>query len=135
QTLGVVRPEGSVPIPEAARAMLIVELDGDAAGLDREVERCGNAMQDAGAVDVLVARHGGDRERLWSARREMSRSLRKLARNKMSEDVVVPRTRIAELLRRCRHISEETGIRMPAYGHAGDGNLHVNFLWDDPSEE
>ncbi len=134
QTLAVVRPTASVPIPAAARAMLIVELDGVAESLDREVERCGNAMQDAGALDVLVARHGGDRERLWSARREMSPSLRKLARNKMSEDVVVPRTRLAELLTRCRRISEETGIRMPAYGHAGDGNIHVNFLWDDESE-
>ena len=133
-TLDVVRPEAAVPIPASARAMLIVELDGEAESLDAAVERCGGAMQDAGALEVLVARHGGDRERLWSARREMSRSLRKLARNKASEDIVVPRMRIGELLERCRGISAEVGIRMPAYGHAGDGNIHVNFLWDDPGE-
>jgi glycolate oxidase len=131
QTLEVVRPASTVPIPSSARALLVVELDGDAALVERDLERCGNAMIEAGAIDVLVARHGGDRERLWSARREMSRSLRALARHKRSEDVVVPRTKLAALLACCRRIEEDTGIRMPAYGHAGDGNLHVNFLWDE----
>ena len=133
-SLEVLRPEAGLPVPEEARAMLIVELDGDSATLEADVERCGNTLTDVGALEVLVARHGGERERLWSTRREMSRSLRKLAANKMSEDVVVPRTRLAELIERCRRISDETGLRMPTYGHAGDGNLHVNFLWDDPSE-
>jgi len=50
----------------------------------------------------------------------------------ISEDVVVPRMRLPELLEEIDRISEETGIRMLSYGHAGDGNLHVNFLWDDP---
>jgi glycolate oxidase len=64
----------------------------------------------------------------------LSKATRRLARHKLSEDVVVPRTRIADLLARTDAIGEETGVRHLAYGHAGDGNLHVNFLWDDDAE-
>src|SRR6185437_14343760 len=56
------------------------------------------------------------------------------ARFKISEDVVVPRTRVVELLAEVARISERTGVRMLTYGHAGDGNLHVNYLWNDPAD-
>jgi len=128
--LDLVRHEAGLPVPLDARAMLLVELDGHADRLSDDVERCGNAMSEAGAVEVLVAQTGTERERLWSARRELSRTFRKKAAFKLSEDVVVPRTRIADLLERCRALAESHGIVMPTYGHAGDGNLHVNFLWD-----
>lgn len=133
-TLALVRPASGLSLQAGARALLLVELDGEQVALDRQLELCGNALTEAGALDVLVARHGGDRERLWAARRELSRALRSVAKNKLAEDVVVPRSRIADLIERCRVISERTGIPMPAYGHAGDGNIHVNFLWNDPSE-
>ena len=71
---------------------------------------------------------------MWAARRELSRALRKLARHKLAEDVVVPRSRIPTLIDRCAAISERYAIPMPSYGHAGDGNLHVNFLWDDDDQ-
>lgn len=133
-TLGVLREEGALSVPEGACAMLLVELDGAEAHLDAELERLGNALSDAGALEVLVAKHSGDRERLWASRREMSRALRRRAEHKLSEDVVVPRSRLGALLRRCRAISEARQVVMPAYGHAGDGNLHVNFLWNGPDE-
>lgn len=133
-TVALVRPNVAVTIPPEARAMLLVELDGDERATDAELERCGTAFAEAGAIDVLVARHGGDRDKLWAARRELSHALRRTAKYKLSEDVVVPRSQIGTLIDRARAISERTGIRMPTYGHAGDGNLHVNFLWDDPAE-
>ena len=64
----------------------------------------------------------------------MSHAMRRQARHKLSEDVVVPRTRIGALLDRCRALSDEHGVRVATYGHAGDGNLHVNLLWDDPDD-
>ena len=130
--LDILRPQAGLAIPEAARAMLLVELDGEGAELERHMEMCGEAMFDAGATEVLVAKDGGERERLWAARRELSHSLRRAAKNKLSEDVVVPRSQIATLLDRCRALAAEEEIQMPTYGHAGDGNLHVNVLWDDP---
>ncbi len=132
--LELVRPDAGVPVPEGARSLLLVELDGDARHVPEQTERVGNAMVDAGAVEVLVADKGSERERLWGARRELSHTLRRSAKHKLSEDVVVPRSRIADLLAVCHRLAEQHGIVMPTYGHAGDGNLHVNFLWHDPAQ-
>jgi glycolate oxidase len=113
-----------------------VEVDGD--DEDETLRRIGRvgdvATACAGCIDVVVAQDAAQRDRLWAARRMMSKATRKLARHKLSEDVVVPRSRISELLARTDTIGEETGVRHLAYGHAGDGNLHVNFLWDDDRE-
>jgi glycolate oxidase len=65
----------------------------------------------------------------------MSHAVRKLTKFKLSEDIVVPRTRIPDLLARVEELGVREKVRHATYGHAGDGNLHVNFLWDDPSEE
>lgn len=130
-TLDVLRPDAKVPIPTSAKAMLIVEVDGDADRIDGLLQRTGDVLLGEGASDVLVARNGADRERLWAARRQMSVSVRRLADHKLSEDVVVPPARLPELLGAIREIGDRRHLRLPAYGHAGDGNLHVNFLWDD----
>lgn len=132
--LEIVKPQAGLDVPEGAKAMLLVELDGEESALPQQVEDCGMAMLEAGAVEVLVAKNEAERERLWAARRELSYAMRRQASHKLSEDVVVPRTRLGELVERCRALSETHGVRMPSYGHAGDGNLHVNFLWDDPDE-
>lgn len=132
-TLAAVRARG-VPIDERAGALLLIEVDGDPGVCEAEMVRVGDACAEAKAIDVLVAQDAAQRSRLWAARREMSPAVRALSRYKLSEDVVVPRTRIAELLEKVARTSEETGVRTLAYGHAGDGNLHVNFLWDDDSE-
>jgi glycolate oxidase len=89
------------------------------------------AAVDAYALDVRLAKNEREREELWRVRRDTSWALKRSARHKLSEDVVVPRSQVAALIARCRAIAARTGIRMPSYGHAGDGNLHVNFLWDD----
>lgn len=116
-------------------AMLIVEADGAS---DAEVDRC------IDEVATLCEAHPGARVRLaagpeamaelWGARRVLSRALRGRARHKLSEDVVVPRGALTDLLRAVREISERRGVLMPTYGHAGDGNLHVNLLWDHPAQ-
>lgn len=133
-TLDIIRPRAAMTIPAGARAMLLVELDGDEDALPAQLERCGGAMDDAGAVEILVAQHGGERAKLWAARRELSSALRATAPFKLAEDVVVPRSKIAALLDGCRAISERHAVHMPSYGHAGDGNIHVNCLWDDPAD-
>ncbi len=131
-TLGAVRSAG-VAVDPRAGAMLLIEVDGDAA--DEALLRVGEvASACAGCFDVLVAQDAGQRDRLWAARRMLSKATRKLARHKLSEDIVVPRTRIADLLSRTDDIGAATGVRHLTYGHAGDGNLHVNFLWDDDDE-
>lgn len=132
-TLGAVRRRG-VAIDERAGAMLLIEVDGDARRCEAEAARVGDACASAKAIEVLVAQNEAQRARLWAARREMSPAVRSLSRHKLSEDVVVPRQSIVELLERVARTSEKTGVRTLTYGHAGDGNLHVNFLWDEDEE-
>jgi len=131
-TLDAVRSAG-VAIDTRAGGMLLIEVDGE--GSEATLLRVGEvATACAGCIDVVVAQDAGQRDRLWAARRMLSTATRKLARHKLSEDVVVPRTRIADLLARTDDIGHATGVRHLAYGHAGDGNLHVNFLWNDDAE-
>ena len=132
-TLQAVRDRG-VAIDARAGAMLLIEVDGSPATCDAEMERVGEACTTARAIDVLVAQDAAQRERLWEARRMLSVATRAMARFKISEDVVVPRPRLPALLRAIGSIAEKTGVRMLSYGHAGDGNLHVNLLWNDESE-
>jgi len=132
-TLDAMRRAGNA-IDARAGAMLLVEVDGDTQTCEREAERFGNACDAAGALEVLVAQDAAQRERLWAARRDMSHAVRKLAKKKLSEDVVVPRSRIVALLEHVAVLSEQERVKTLTYGHAGDGNLHVNFLWDDDAE-
>lgn len=132
-TLDAMRLAGNAINP-AAGAMLLIEVDGDEASVERQAQRIGNACEAAHALEVLVAQDPAQRERLWGARREMSYAVRRLTKQKLSEDVVVPRTRIVSLLDFVRRITETTGVRTLTYGHAGDGNLHVNFLWNEDEE-
>lgn len=135
EAIRIVRPEAGLTIPEETKAMLLLELDGEEASLEKELERTGNILFDLDALEVLVAQHSGERERLWASRRELSYSLKRQAANKLSEDVVVPRTKMADLLRYCAQLADQHRLVIPTYGHAGDGNLHVNFLWNDPDEK
>lgn len=134
-TLDLVRPHVALTIAANARAAVLIELDGSERECEALLEPAGEALMQAGAIEVLVARHAGEREKLWAARRELSRALRATAKFKLAEDVVVPKSQIAALLAECRVLSERYQVPMPTYGHAGDGNLHVNFLWNDPADE
>ena len=131
--LSAMRDEG-VSIDPRAGALLLIEVDGDAQQCERDMMRVGEEATSAGAIDVLVAQDAAQRERLWAARRELSHITRRMAQHKISEDVVVPRTQMAALIREVSRISDKTGVRMLNYGHAGDGNLHVNLLWDDADD-
>jgi glycolate oxidase len=133
QTIDAVRSQ--VSIDSRAGALLLIEVDGDGPAIERQVTHLGDVIgKGPGVVDVVAAQDAAQRGRLWAARRALSPVTRRLARHKISEDVVVPRSRVPELLVRVDRIGEETAVRHLTYGHAGDGNLHVNFLWNDDAE-
>jgi len=130
-----VRAKAPFTFPADAGAIVLLELDGEADTLEPAILRCGSLCEDVGAKEVIVARDEADRERLWQTRRLCSSSLREAHRFKQSEDVVVPTGSIAELLRRLDAISGRYRLPTATFGHAGDGNLHVNVLSDeDPSD-
>jgi glycolate oxidase len=126
------RAAGAGGVPESTGALLLIEVDGlDAACVERDASRIAALADAEGAVEVLMARHGGEREKLWAARRSLSDALKKRARFKVSEDIAVPRAAAPRLLVGLRAIAERRRVLVPTYGHAGDGNYHVNVLWDD----
>lgn len=133
-TLGAVRAQG-VSVDMRAKSMLLLELDGAPSEVEHGLERLGNVIS-AGerVVDIVAAQDAAQRDRLWEGRRQLSPATRKLAKHKLSEDVVVPRSRMVALLEQVDRISEATGVRSCSYGHAGDGNLHVNFFWNRDEE-
>jgi glycolate oxidase len=120
----------AVPVPADARALLWVEIDGDQAGLDASIRRAAQHCRDAGALDVQVAGDSDTRERLWEVRRALSHTLRARWPRKVSEDVAVPLARLPDLVAAARDIGEQHGLDVASFGHAGDGNLHVNVLYD-----
>jgi glycolate dehydrogenase FAD-linked subunit len=122
--------------PEGTAALLLLEVDGIAEAIDAEASRVEQACRDAGATEVLRARDEAERQELWRVRRELSLSLKMITPLKFNHDVVVPKGRIPELFALVRGIREEYRLRIPCFGHAGDGNIHVNIMVDpdDPDE-
>jgi glycolate oxidase len=124
-------------LPLDAEAILLVETDGsDEAMVLREIEAVARISRGSGARQVRVAKDEDERAGLWKARRSVSASLARKAPNKLGEDITVPRSAIPEAVRRLKTISAEYGLPIVVFGHAGDGNLHPNILFDkrDPEQ-
>jgi D-lactate dehydrogenase len=126
------REVGGADLPAGAGALLMIEADGEPDTLPAAVRALSRAA--AGDGDGLVALDEApdeaSRERLWAARKALSPALRTLAPGKINEDVVVPVSRIPELVAGVGAISRDCGLPLVAFGHAGNGNLHVNILYD-----
>jgi glycolate oxidase len=116
--------------PAGTAAMLLLEVDGIAQAVVEEAARVEEACRAAGATEVLRARDGAEREELWRVRRELSLSLKMITPLKYNHDVVVPKGRIPELFALVREIKARHRLRIPCFGHAGDGNIHVNIMVD-----
>jgi glycolate oxidase len=121
--------------PGPVHALLIAECDGMQAAVDEEIARVADACTAAGAVAVLRAQSDADREELWHARRDLSLALRASGRLKINHDVVVPRGRIPQLFDAIAEIKRDYRLQVAAFGHAGDGNIHVNLMIDPDDED
>jgi len=118
-------------LSHGAAAMLLVEVDGPAESTAREADRIAEIMMQSGAVRVNRAGSDAEREQLWKARRAISPALYTIKPKKLNEDIVVPRSRIADSLQEIAAIAERHGLLIVNFGHAGDGNIHTNILFDE----
>jgi glycolate oxidase len=127
---------GEAIVPPETGAALIVEVDGMQAAVDEEIGRVADACRDVGATRVSVATGEDERDRLWHVRRELSAALKATGFLKINHDVVVPRGRIPDLFAVIKEIERDYDLRVAAFGHAGDGNIHVNLMLDrtDPQQ-
>jgi glycolate oxidase len=120
----------------AVEAALIIETDGaDEQTVLREIDAASRICRESGAQTVKMAQNEAERAGLWKARRSISPSLARKAPNKLGEDITVPRSAIPEVIQRLRAISARHGLPIVIFGHAGDGNLHPNILFDKRQPE
>ena len=126
---------GQRTAPPGAGALVVVECDGMPAGVDEELERVQRAVSRTGALDVVRAVNEAERERVWHVRRQLSYALRATGAYKINHDVVVPRGRVADLFDEIARVRAAHGLRLACFGHAGDGNIHVNILIDRDDED
>jgi glycolate oxidase len=121
--------------PPGAGAALLVETDGnDEEQVFAEIVKVAEAVQGDASGDVIVAQNEAHRRAIWETRRYLSVNLKSIHPMKLSEDVAVPRSRIPEMVERAKRAGAARGLSVATYGHAGDGNLHCNVLFDRPEE-
>jgi len=114
-----------------AGAMLLIETDGPAASADRERDAIEVLCREAGASKIFRAGSREEQDRIWKLRKSISPALYALKPRKLNEDIVVPVSRIPELLTEVDAIASRSGLLMVTFGHAGDGNVHVNVMHDE----
>jgi glycolate oxidase len=114
--------------PAGTGAILLIEVDGLAELVAGEATRVEEACRAAGAAEVRRANDDAEREELWRVRRELSYSLKMITPLKFNHDVVVPKARVPDLFRLVDELKARFKLRIPCFGHAGDGNIHVNVM-------
>lgn len=120
--------------PSGTQGLLIIEVDGLPDMIREEIRAAAAACREAGATDVRVAADEAERQEIWRLRRELSYSLRTVASLKFNHDIVVPKGRVPELFALVERLRARYRMKIPAFGHVGDGNIHVNIMVDKDDE-
>lgn len=128
--INMIRGYTDTDLPDSAGAMLMLEVDGSAAAIDAAVDAVTRAAKLPGLLEWRRADTEAEIASLWATRKALSPALRKIAPRKINEDVVVPVSRIPALVRGLDELARLHGITIVNFGHAGNGNIHVNLLGD-----
>jgi D-lactate dehydrogenase len=136
QAIAMVRDYSDLGLPPQAQALLMIEIDGSSASIDADAEQVRRTAFNDGCIEVLLAADVDQVETLWRTRKALSPALRNVAPKKINEDVAVPVSRLPALILGLQKLSAEHGIQIVNFGHAGNGNIHVNLLFDadDPGQ-
>ncbi|MCD6430958.1 MAG: FAD-binding protein [Deltaproteobacteria bacterium] len=134
-SINAVRDGLPFSLPEEADTVLLVEIDGTATGVLSQSQKLKELFKDD-ALLLIEAQNESEREQLWIARRRLSPAIANLAPHKINEDIAVPRSAIPEVIARLENLSEKIALPIVCFGHAGDGNIHVNVMLDkdDPDQ-
>jgi glycolate oxidase len=128
--IAAVETEFAFGFGSEAGALLLVSVDGHASEVERAARIVETVVREGGGFDVMRSETREEEERLWDVRRAISPALKKFGTMKFNEDVVVPRSRVPELVARVEEIGRRHDTFVVNFGHAGDGNIHVNFMCD-----
>ncbi|MFH1156446.1 MAG: FAD-linked oxidase C-terminal domain-containing protein [Pseudomonadota bacterium] len=133
-SIGCVIHEFPMPISGDVEAILILEVDG---ARDQALHASQDLRQfclDQGAADVVLADNPVQAQALWKARKALSPALFKLAPDKINEDIVVPINLIPDMVEKIESIRQRTRLSIVSFGHAGDGNIHCNIMYNKQDE-
>jgi glycolate oxidase len=133
-TLQCVEKRFSLGVPPEGRAVLLIEVDGDKDLIEKQAARIHDLIRPLGLVQFRAAKDNAESEALWKVRRLVSPSLRDVNPTKYNEDIVVPRSKVPDVIRTIEKIQQKYDIPIVNFGHAGDGNIHVNIMIDKEIE-
>ncbi|HHJ81313.1 MAG TPA: FAD-binding protein [Candidatus Tenderia electrophaga] len=136
RAIEMIRSYSEAELPQGAGAMLMIEVDGLEAGLDQAAETVADAARTDGLLSITLAKSKQQIKQLWDTRKALSPALRNVAPKKINEDVVVPVSEIPVLISSLTRLADKHDITIVNFGHAGNGNIHVNLLVDpdDPQQ-
>ncbi len=117
-------------LPLDAEAILLIEIDGTETEAGFLMDKVVAVLGDTPCRSIHAAGSKEEAALLWKARKSISPALRRYGTGKLNEDIVVPRSRIPDMVAKIRELSEKTGLTMVSFGHAGDGNIHFNVMFD-----
>ena len=119
-----------IGLPVEAKALLLIEVDGKEDETVFAINQLESLCISEGATRVELAKTEADAGNLWKARRAISSALSQYGPDKINEDIVVPRSKIPDMVRKIKALKDETGLFIASFGHAGDGNIHFNIILD-----
>lgn len=124
-----------VGLPVDAAGAVLIEVDGGAAEVDRQIAKVAEVCKACGAKEVRIAENAEQAAKLWEGRRAAFGVMAKSAPTVITEDATVPRSKIPEIVRAIQQIAAKYQLNIPIMGHTGDGNMHPLILTDDRNEE
>jgi D-lactate dehydrogenase len=135
KAIDMIRGYSTVPLPDNAGALLMIEVDGMEAAMDAATASIRSAATVDGLLEFSMAHSAAEVAALWATRKALSPALRNIAPKKINEDVVVPVTEIPRLITGLNALAERFGVTIVNFGHAGNGNIHVNLLVNPDDHE
>ncbi|MFQ5712803.1 MAG: FAD-binding oxidoreductase [Candidatus Scalinduaceae bacterium] len=117
-------------IPEGVEALLLIDVDGNEKNVANDISKIEVLCKENKALKTLVAKTDDERKILWETRRSISPSLFKIASMKFNDDICVPRSKVREVLKRVYEFSKTYSIQVAAFGHIGEGHIHLNLIYD-----
>jgi glycolate oxidase len=133
-SIKAVRGSSEERIPEEAEALLLIDVDGNERNVVNDIAKIENICKENNVLKTLIAKTPDERKIFWDIRRSISPSLFKIASMKFNEDFCVPRSKVREVLKKVYELSKMYSIQVAAFGHIGEGHVHLNVIYDDGKE-
>ena len=135
-TIRAVEQKYNKGLPTEAGAILIATIDGNLEiELENQLEILKTKFKENACTDFKIAQGEKETADLWFARKNASQSITMYGSKKLNEDITVPRNKLPELLKQIREISKKYDVKVPCFGHTGDGNVHTNVMVDGSNEK